>query len=274
MRNLYELLGVHEKASHDEIVAALLCRTQEEQQKQDQGDKEAEINLFNLHEAKRVLLIGNKRELYDSGLKGSNSTSQVGAGPSVSTGTLIECKVCMRPISKNANSCPHCGEPQTPKINSPWEMVAGLVLFAAIFGGIYLWQHREPPTLREKLEEMAKEAKANPKPERLKPVAQPRPPERLKSLDEMKLDIEAFIECKSFVKNKLKAPTTAKFPFSDYNAVNQGNGRYTIFSYVDSQNSFGAMLQTKYACQLHAVRAPDSNLVSWVLESIVFDKPH
>lgn len=33
------------------------------------------------------------------------------------TDLIIQCKVCNKEISKNANSCPHCGEPNKIKIN-------------------------------------------------------------------------------------------------------------------------------------------------------------
>lgn len=52
------------------------------------------------------------------------------------------------------------------------------------------------------------------------------------------------------VAKNLKAPSTAKFPsFYDDGAVtftSLGGNRYTISSYVDSQNNFGAMLRTHW----------------------------
>jgi len=55
--------------------------------------------------------------------------------------------------------------------------------------------------------------------------------------------------CQIFEK-KLKSPTTAKFP-SYYQpgaaeVVSLGGGQYSVRSYVDSQNSFGAMIRTKW----------------------------
>lgn len=57
-----------------------------------------------------------------------------------------------------------------------------------------------------------------------------------------------------FVKNQLKAPSTAKFPWYDDSCVDSlGNSRYRVTSYVDAQNSFGAMLRSNYICELEYV---------------------
>ena len=58
----------------------------------------------------------------------------------------------------------------------------------------------------------------------------------------------AFIECKDFVKARLKAPSTAKFPWFEYDATADDNGNWLVKSHVDSQNSFGAMLRMQYLC--------------------------
>lgn len=48
--------------------------------------------------------------------------------------------------------------------------------------------------------------------------------------------------------SSLKAPSTAKFPSKfDWN-INDGNSYFSVYSYVDAQNSFGAMMRTNFAC--------------------------
>lgn len=52
-----------------------------------------------------------------------------------------------------------------------------------------------------------------------------------------------------FVKDRLKSPRTAKFPniFTKDEHVNYlGNQKYEIDSYVDSENSFGAVIRTHF----------------------------
>jgi hypothetical protein len=53
--------------------------------------------------------------------------------------------------------------------------------------------------------------------------------------------------CEQHIKDELKAPATARFG-DEITRVNLGGGRYRIQSYVDAQNSFGALIRTKYVC--------------------------
>ena len=65
------------------------------------------------------------------------------------------------------------------------------------------------------------------------------------------LTLGAWTACQQFVEARLKAPATAQFPTVDQAAVHSfGSGRYGVESYVDAQNSFGAMLRSRYACAL------------------------
>lgn len=59
---------------------------------------------------------------------------------------------------------------------------------------------------------------------------------------------EAWGAAKYFVKESLKAPTTAKFPsLGDPGTGIAPNGAgWRVEGYVDSQNSFGAMIRTKW----------------------------
>lgn len=58
--------------------------------------------------------------------------------------------------------------------------------------------------------------------------------------------------CRQFVERSLKAPSTADFPFvNEFTAVGKERGPYIVRGYVDAQNSFGAMLRTNFACELH-----------------------
>jgi hypothetical protein len=64
-------------------------------------------------------------------------------------------------------------------------------------------------------------------------------------VDQMSPAKRATASCEGFVKERLKAPSTAKFS----NEVTGVNGRlYTVTGDVDAQNSFGAMLRSKYNC--------------------------
>ena len=65
--------------------------------------------------------------------------------------------------------------------------------------------------------------------------------------------ILAYNYAKDFVKEKLKAPSTAEFPntFKKKDHVtNLGNGRYLIRSWVESKNGFGALTRSRWTCKI------------------------
>lgn len=62
---------------------------------------------------------------------------------------------------------------------------------------------------------------------------------------------EIWVAAQGFARDRLKAPRTAKFPYSmDISITDNGNGNYTVNGYVDSENSFGAMLRTDFECKM------------------------
>ncbi|WP_208183590.1 hypothetical protein [Shewanella algae] len=70
----------------------------------------------------------------------------------------------------------------------------------------------------------------------------------------------AYIQCKKAVSHVLKAPSTAEFgSYSDsivtpIKTVTDSYGSisktFLVVGYVDSQNGFGAMIRSKYTCQI------------------------
>lgn len=64
----------------------------------------------------------------------------------------------------------------------------------------------------------------------------------------------AYVYAEEAVKQKLKSPSTAKFPYYDTDSLSKSSdGSYTISSYVDSQNSFGAMIRSQWSCKMKPV---------------------
>lgn len=105
-----------------------------------------------------------------------------------------------------------------------------------------------------------------------KPLAAP-PPEAVKEQKKVEVDrteaIEAFSMAKRYVKDRLIAPYTAKFPWYSDDFVNEReNDRWVVISYVDSQNAFGAMLRTPFIVEL--TYGGNHN---WRLEDIVLLDP-
>ena len=60
--------------------------------------------------------------------------------------------------------------------------------------------------------------------------------------------IEAQLACQDFVKEKLKAPATAKFSGQQTNVA--GVNQWTVTGLVDAENSFGAMLRSNWTCSI------------------------
>jgi len=58
--------------------------------------------------------------------------------------------------------------------------------------------------------------------------------------------VGARVAAKLFVKDRLKAPSTARF--GTLTATESYDGSYLVSGYVDSQNSFGAMIRTYFSC--------------------------
>ena len=64
----------------------------------------------------------------------------------------------------------------------------------------------------------------------------------------------AYVSAQWYVEQRLKAPSTAKFgacltpDTTKYCTEYLGNQRYRVATYVDSQNTFGAMIRTHFVC--------------------------
>jgi len=54
--------------------------------------------------------------------------------------------------------------------------------------------------------------------------------------------------CEQFVEKRLKAPATAEF--SGENTTDLGAGLWRVIGDVDSQNSFGAQIRSRYTCEV------------------------
>lgn len=60
----------------------------------------------------------------------------------------------------------------------------------------------------------------------------------------------AYIMSQDFLKERLKSPATADFPWQPERNIYNGDSTFSISSYVDSQNGFGALIRTKYSAIL------------------------
>lgn len=145
------------------------------------------------------------------------------------------CAVCGRMLSGRPKSCPYCAAKVMGRGLGP---VAGWALTIAILAVfVFAVAYLDPG------------------------LDQSRPPAPPHSA------VAAYTMCKSFVRDRLKAPRTARFPWSaSESTIDLGSGRYHVTSYVDAQNAFGAMLRTKFDCTVQWTGGDN-----WRLEELVME---
>lgn len=82
---------------------------------------------------------------------------------------------------------------------------------------------------------------------------------------------DACFMSQKFVKQSLKSPTSAEFPaWTEANCkVKQAAGTWIVTSYVDAQNSFGAMIRSDYVVQMTHSAGNDT----WTLVDIAIIGP-
>jgi len=77
--------------------------------------------------------------------------------------------------------------------------------------------------------------------------------------------IEVYVQAQQFVKQTLKAPSTARFPLDPIHVGTDGNGLYQAEGYVDAENSFGAPIRSHWMLNMRPVGD------KWMLETMQID---
>jgi hypothetical protein len=75
----------------------------------------------------------------------------------------------------------------------------------------------------------------------------------------------AVIQCQHFVRDRLRAPSTADFPFLDHSTRSAGSDRYVVTSYVDAQNGFGATIRNNWRCEIQFSGGEEADRRNWRL---------
>lgn len=73
---------------------------------------------------------------------------------------------------------------------------------------------------------------------------------------------EIYIYAENYVKRNILTPSTAEFAGydnPDTKIINLGDGNYSVSSYVDCQNAFGAMVRSKFYC---TVKITDDKVIT------------
>ena len=161
----------------------------------------------------------------------------------------VPCPSCRKRLSQNATSCPNCGHP----LPYGWAKAAktkarsGCLFSLAMFVGMIVllrYIGLELPSIKETPESRAS-----------------------LNCNGSSGEIAAFVASQSFVKPRLKAPSTSVFPYITSDGVTvspTGSCKYAVLGYVDAQNGFGAQIRTRYVVEteFHAVEN------RWIMLSI------
>ena len=140
------------------------------------------------------------------------------------TGQTKKCIKCKKEIDQDAQKCPHCRSNQV----SGKQMAIGCLVFiiiAAVLGScMSMCGSGGPPAMVDTsatIETQKKQAES--------------------------LKFDAYVISKQYIKQQLKAPSSAKFESYDKNMITWIKGNeFTCSVNVDAQNSFGAMLRHNF----------------------------
>lgn len=145
------------------------------------------------------------------------------------------CKACLQEIPKKATKCSHCGQKQSLSNCCAIPLLVFLVLFFVGTLGIAL---DESGSNRSSSSVSQTEAS----------------------------DLDAYLISKHFVEATLKSPSTVEWPstmFDEPYTVNKEGDLYTVTSYVDAQNSFGALVRTYYTIKLRYLGGDPLDIANW-----------
>lgn len=153
-------------------------------------------------------------------------------------GNVAACKTCKKEVAKFAKTCPHCGA-SNPTVDFK-DGAKGLLLVVVV------------ALVALKTCEGSPEEQAA---------------DKLAQIDRNCSDqTNAQVMSTVFIKQRLKSPSSADFPFSA-NVRYLGECRHIVESYVDSQNSFGATVRS----QTKALVRYDKKSDDWTLEDITIN---
>lgn len=135
-----------------------------------------------------------------------------------------------------------------------------LIGFIALFVcSLFAPPRPTPPTHEQTVRHEEKTKEVSPA-----PVMEPKKREKLPTKDDAQI---AVVLCQMQVKDSLKAPRTADFPWGAQASFNGKTA--TVASYVDAENSFGALIRTHYVCTVEYTGGKPSDNSNWVLKGIV-----
>lgn len=186
---------------------------------------------------------------------------------------LINCPECETEVSNKAKQCPKCGYPiekikeikpiyieqVTPNIAKPKgvkfsTLIAGIFLPALL--GIYAYNQYVEYQIKKDNPTSTKE---------WKPWTSAKLNEK-KTVKTTFTDNEAAYAAQRFVEKKLKVPSSADFDALFKSKITRNGKEYTVISHVESQNSFGAKVRSRYIAVIKRNSTGGVSLLDLVIE--------
>lgn len=157
---------------------------------------------------------------------------------------MSQCDFCGEPKEFFETYCPSCGgkDSATYTIKNVLVLV-GLVLLVSIIS----------------------DSSTESSPGKKLPIEQERTEKKTIHFSEKDNKSMAYYMCEQWVKKRLKSPKTADFPGvfdGKFDNTYKEGAEYQIWSYVDSENSFGATLRTGFTCITKQTSEDDWELVT------------
>lgn len=167
---------------------------------------------------------------------------------------LTKCHECGNKVSTEAAACPACGAPveaerkptKKKRSRTGCLVLGGLAIFVLTCAGV--------------LSELPE-----PDPSRRSSAASDAPPKTWRDKDASTM---AFVMIQEHVKRRLRAPSTAEFPYVTADGVrveHLGEQVYMIQAYVDAENAFGGTVRTYFVGTMEQVERN-----KWQLRSLEF----
>jgi predicted nucleic acid-binding Zn ribbon protein len=159
----------------------------------------------------------------------------------------LACPTCGKLISVDAHACPKCGDPLkegwTKKAQRKANIQTLIIgpLIAAPVGIIIYFSIMGP--------------------------AQKTEGERREQVCRSDRNLMAYIRAKEVVRQRLKSPSTAEFPDSNFTSVQTSPCVFKVNGFVDAQNAFGAKIRAPYSLEIEYSPSKDS----WTTRNVRVD---
>jgi TusA-related sulfurtransferase len=158
---------------------------------------------------------------------------------------IKKCPHCQKEVDAKASKCPYCQSDMRSWVK---KHQVGLIILAIIFVPIFMSGLTASPTTSVPVQKTAEEITFQKKND-------------FASLAKMNVEM------------MLKAPSTAKFNTSP--VIKEENGTYSISSWVDSENSYGANIRIYWSAKAHYIGGDSLEETgagaNWIIDEFIFD---